>query len=91
MLNNGPKTGSSKACGRAFSRVCRKGVRKGVRRVASRKRALLLRLCPRRFGPLSPQAQARFERATLEQLETWADRLLDVQTLDELFGENPQS
>ena len=46
---------------------------------------LLERLLTRRFGPPSADSQARLKAATLEQLEQWAENLLDAATLDEVF------
>jgi hypothetical protein len=31
-------------------------------------------------------AEQRIDTASLEQLETWCDRVLDATTLDEVFG-----
>jgi hypothetical protein len=45
----------------------------------------LQRLLTRRFGPLPTEVVARFAAATLEDMENWADRLLDAQSLDEVF------
>jgi hypothetical protein len=42
-------------------------------------------LLTRRFGPLPTEVIARFATATLEDIENWADRLLDAQSLDEVF------
>ncbi len=46
---------------------------------------LLERLLTRRFGPPGAETQARLKAATLEQLEQWAENLLDAATLDEVF------
>ena len=48
--------------------------------------AILDRLLTKRFGSLSPQIQAKLHNATLEQLDIWADRILDAPTLEELFA-----
>jgi hypothetical protein len=40
-----------------------------------------------RFGPLSPDTRLRLQDATPEQLERWADRILDAQRLDDVFAE----
>lgn len=45
----------------------------------------LQRQLTRRFGPLPTEVIARFATATLEDIENWADRLLDAQSLDEVF------
>ena len=45
----------------------------------------LQRQLTRRFGPLPTEVIARFAAATVEDMENWADRLLDAQSLDEVF------
>jgi len=46
---------------------------------------MLLRQITRRFGPPSAETQARLKAATLEQLEQWADNILDAVTLEDVF------
>lgn len=41
---------------------------------------LVERLITRRFGPASAETQARLTTATLEQLEQWAENILDAAT-----------
>ena len=48
---------------------------------------LLQRQLTRRFGELSATQQAKLAAATPAQLETWGDRVLDAQSLDEVFGD----
>ena len=48
-------------------------------------RVVLERLLKRRFGLLSPAVAARLEQASIADLETWADNLLDAPTLDDVF------
>ena len=45
----------------------------------------LARLLFKRFGPLDDQTTARLKTATLDQLDTWADRILDAPTLQAVF------
>jgi hypothetical protein len=47
---------------------------------------LLVRLLTRRFGPLSPLAEARLREADSAQLEVWADAVLDAQSLTDIPG-----
>jgi predicted transposase YdaD len=47
--------------------------------------AVLRRQLTRRFGPLPEWAEERLTHADLTQLETWADRGLDADTLDAIF------
>jgi predicted transposase YdaD len=49
-------------------------------------RRILSRQMERRFGELSPAMEARLEAASLEQLELWADRILDATSPEELVG-----
>ena len=52
------------------------------------KAALLQQLLTKRFGPLSKQTQLRLTSASLEQLELWADRILDAPTLSSVLDEH---
>jgi hypothetical protein len=45
----------------------------------------LVRLLTRKFGPVPDAVRERIDTATLEQLETWSDRVLDASTADEVF------
>jgi len=47
--------------------------------------ALLRKQLTRKFGPLSPDTEARLAHASEEQLQLWAERILSEVTLDELF------
>lgn len=49
--------------------------------------ALIERLIVKRFGPLSDDTRARLAAASAEQLEAWAERILDATTLAEVFGD----
>ncbi|MDX1588815.1 MAG: hypothetical protein R3296_07740 [Oleiphilaceae bacterium] len=49
--------------------------------------SLLKNLLQHRFGPLDELSQQRLEKATLEELELWADNLLEARTLEEVFRE----
>ena len=62
------------------------GMERGVRqgRVEG-ERAVLERLLLRRFRRLSPGAAERLRRASADDLETWADNVLEADTLDDVF------
>ena len=49
---------------------------------------VLERQLAKRFGPLSDDTRARLKNATAEQLELWADRILDAPTLAAIFGDH---
>ena len=42
----------------------------------------------KRFGALTDDARSRLKSATVEQLETWAERILDARTLAEVFNDH---
>ncbi len=46
---------------------------------------MLQRQLTRRFGPLPTEVIARISGATVEEIDLWADRVLDARTLDEVF------
>lgn len=46
---------------------------------------LLVRQLTRRFGAVPAEVRAAIDAATLEQLDTWSDRVLDPPTLDDVF------
>jgi hypothetical protein len=48
-------------------------------------RVMLRRLLTQRFGPLSNGVEQRLHAATVQDLERWADRVLEAQDLDEVF------
>jgi hypothetical protein len=47
--------------------------------------AVLERLLTKRFGSLSEEVRSRLHTASLEQLDTWAERILDAPTLEAVF------
>ncbi|MCY4563692.1 MAG: DUF4351 domain-containing protein [Gammaproteobacteria bacterium] len=49
-------------------------------------RVVLERQLKRRFGLLSPEVAARLEQASVADLETWAENVLDAPTLDDVFN-----
>ena len=48
-------------------------------------RTMLERLLGKRFGALGEETHLRLQYATLEQLNHWADRILDAPTLSAVF------
>lgn len=46
---------------------------------------LLRRQLTRRHGELPPSVAQRLEKASTEEIERWADRILTAKTLDEVF------
>ena len=46
----------------------------------------LIRLLQRRFGPLAQSRREQIAAASVEQIDQWTDRLLDVASCDEVFA-----
>jgi hypothetical protein len=46
---------------------------------------VLVRLLTRKFATVPDEVRARIDTASLEQLDTWTERVLDAETLDEVF------
>jgi predicted transposase/invertase (TIGR01784 family) len=62
-----------------------------VKGVVKGEAALLLRLMERKFKPLPESARKRVAEADAETLLVWGERLLDANTLDEIWGAlNPE-
>jgi transposase len=66
-----------------------KGFQQGLQKVKQKGEARIIqRQLAKRFGPLNAETLTRLQTATLEQLEIWAENLLDAATLDEVFKDN---
>lgn len=57
------------------------GIEKG------RQQGLLQRQLSRRFGPLPDAVRDRLTSASIDQLETWAIRVLDAESLNEVLDQ----
>ena len=70
----------------------RKGKKIGIRKgeeigIRKGELAVLRRLLERKFGTLSDEAIERLERADVDLLLEWSDRVLTATSLDEVFAE----
>ena len=62
------------------------GLERGIERGRTEgERAMLARQLHRRFGPLPPEAAERLQGAPEAELQTWADNVLDAETLEDVF------
>jgi hypothetical protein len=62
------------------------GLEQGLQRGISQGEALALtRLLARRFGPLPEWAEEKLAQADRAKLESWVDRVLEAQSLEDLF------
>ncbi|MCG5508970.1 DUF4351 domain-containing protein [Ectothiorhodospira lacustris] len=53
-------------------------------------RRMLARLIVKKYGAITAWAQTRLDQAGPEQLETWADAILEAETLEALLSEAPR-
>lgn len=84
LLMRGAREKAEQAEAKGEARGWVKGVKQGLQQGKS---DLLLRLLTRRFGVLPEWALTRLSQASTDSLETWGDRVLDAQSLEEVFGE----
>ena len=64
-----------------------KGLQQGLQKGVLQGEALALqRMLTRRFGPLPGWVQQRLQHAAPDELETWLDRVLDAQRLEDVFA-----
>ena len=82
----GMERGIEQGMERGIEQGMEQGIEQGIERGRTEgERAVLARQLQRRFGQLPPEATERLERAPETQLETWADNVLDAETLDDVF------
>lgn len=68
-------------------RLLNEGIQKGVQKGRQEGELnVLLRLLTRRFGPLDAATEQRLQETSSEELERWADNILDAASLDEVFA-----
>lgn len=67
-------------------RLLNEGMQQGIQQgVQQGEQNLLQRQLARRFGPLDRQTTQRLQQASAQELECWADNILDAKTLSEVF------
>lgn len=83
MLAERVKTWTEQWQREGFERGVARGVEQGLQLGEAK---VLRRLLIRRFGPLPAEIEQRLRQATEAELETWADRVLECERLDEVVG-----
>ena len=73
----------NKVLGREYKRGLDEGLEKGLQRGQT---ILVRRQLKRRFGPIPAWVEQRLKKATTDQLEAWAVKLLEAKSLKELLG-----
>ena len=72
-----------------------RGIEKGIEQGIIKGETLLLqRLLVKRFGPLPDDVVHQISQASVAQIDAWADRVLDAQSLDDVLRapcDNPTS
>ena len=93
-----PMPGSYRFCSheirfyqQAVSEGRQEGIEEGIEKGMEKDRVegeatLLLRLLERRFGPLPAAIRQRVAAADAETLLAWGERVLDADSLDEVWG-----
>lgn len=65
-----------------------KGEQKGLEQGRTAEAALVCRQLSRRFGALSADTKSKIMAGSFEDLDRWGSRLLDVESLDEVFEQD---
>ena len=69
----------------SFERLAKEeGVQQGMQQGQVK---VLIDLLTHRFGPLPDEVHQRLEQATAEEIDTWAGRILDADSLEQVFGD----
>lgn len=88
-LQDGMRKGMAQGLEKGLEKGLEQGLEKGLEKGRNDEaRRILSRQITRRFGALSPATEARLAAASLEELELWADLILDAQSPEALFGSN---
>ncbi len=77
---------------KALQEGMQQGIRKGLLEGEAKgevkgEAKLLLRMLPRRFGPLPDEIYERVYKADPNTIELWADRVLDAESLEDVFSD----
>jgi len=85
-LTEGLAQGMQQGMRQGMQQGIQQGMLRGVAQgMTQGEQTLLLRQLHRRFGELPEATRQRLEQASTDELETWADRVLDAKTLAEVF------
>ena len=73
----------------SVERICiEKGIQQGIQQGRQGGQSdLLLRLLTRRFGAVPEGVRQRIQTASVEIIETWFDRAMDANSLEDVFSE----
>jgi hypothetical protein len=72
----------------AIAQGVQQGMQQGMEQGVQQGEALLLqRLLAKRFGPLPSAIIERLASASREQIETWGDRVIDAESIEDVFAD----
>lgn len=78
----GQHFGEEKGLKNGLEKGLTQGLKKGLKEGEA---TVLIRLLEKRFGQLEQMTKQRIMEASLEQLESWTDKIFDLQTIEQLF------
>jgi flagellar biosynthesis/type III secretory pathway protein FliH len=85
-IQRGMEQGMEQGIQRGMEQGIQRGIEQGMQQGRLEgERAVLGRLLQRRFGPLSAELRERLDRASSAELEMWAERVLDADSLQDVF------
>ena len=87
-LEQGIERGLQRGMQQGIERGMQQGIERGMQQGLRQGRSHLLhRMLTRRFNPLPAWVDDRLEGADPEQLELWADRLMEASKIEEVFAD----
>ncbi len=89
-MERGLQLGLEQGIEQGLEQGMEQGLEQGMERgQAQGRRAQLGRLLRKRFGAVAdePRYQERLRQAGVEQLDLWAEQLLDAESIDEVFAD----
>ena len=85
-VSSAERFGIEKGLQKGLEKGVKEGLAQGARMGRQEGEATLLhRLLARRFAPLPDWVEDRLRRASIKELETWGDRVLDAPELADVF------
>lgn len=90
LLEQGMQQGLQQGMQQGLQQGMQKGMQQGLQQGEQQGRqqgelVVLSRLLVRRFGPLTAEVEQRLQQAGTDELERWAENILDAPTLEDVF------
>jgi flagellar biosynthesis/type III secretory pathway protein FliH len=86
-IEKGILQGIEKGIEQGIEKGIEKGIQQGIAKGIEKGEALALqKFLTKRFGTLPPEVVGQISVASVQQIDTWMDRVLDAESLDSVFA-----